>query len=42
MIELPDTLTQQFRERQIPEKEIEAVVLATFRNLAGSTELRNG
>ena len=30
MIELPDTLTQQFRERQIPEKEIEAVVLATL------------
>ena len=29
-IELPDTLTQQFRERQIPEKEIEAVVLAAL------------
>jgi len=29
-IELPDTLTQQFRERQIPEKEIKAVVLAAL------------
>ncbi|MBI4596649.1 MAG: hypothetical protein HY730_09805 [Candidatus Tectomicrobia bacterium] len=29
-IELPDTLTQQFRERQISEKEIKAVVLAAL------------
>jgi hypothetical protein len=29
-IELPDTLNQQFRERQIPEEEIKAVVLAAL------------
>jgi hypothetical protein len=29
-IELPDTLTRQFRERQIPEKEIQSVVLAAL------------
>jgi hypothetical protein len=29
-IELPDNLTEQFRARQIPEKEIEAVVIATL------------
>lgn len=29
-IELPDTLAQQFHERQIPEKEIKAVVLAAL------------
>jgi hypothetical protein len=29
-IELPDTLNQQFRERQIPEKEIKAVILAAL------------
>ena len=27
-IELPDTLTEQFREQQIPETEIQSVVLA--------------
>ncbi len=29
-IELPDTLTEQFREQQIPETEIQSVVLATL------------
>ncbi|MCI0487571.1 MAG: hypothetical protein L0229_13345 [Blastocatellia bacterium] len=29
-IELPDTLVNQLRERKIPEKEIEAVVLAAL------------
>lgn len=29
-IELPDTLTEQFRARQIPEKEIEAVIIAAL------------
>ena len=29
-IELPEKLNQQFRERQIPEKEINAVVLAVL------------
>ncbi len=29
-IELPDTLTEQFLEREIPEKEIEAFVLAAL------------
>jgi hypothetical protein len=29
-IELSDTLTRQFRERQIPEKEIQNVVLAAL------------
>jgi len=30
LIELPDTLTQQFREQHISEKEIKAVVLAAL------------
>jgi hypothetical protein len=29
-IELPESLNQQFRERQIPEKEMKAVVLAAL------------
>lgn len=29
-IELPEPLNQQFRERQIPEKEIKAVVVAAL------------
>ena len=29
-IELPDTLTEQFRARQIPESEIKAVVVAAL------------
>ncbi len=29
-IELPDILTEQFREQQIPETEIKSVVLATL------------
>jgi hypothetical protein len=29
-IELPESLKQQFHERQIPEKEIKAVVLAAL------------
>lgn len=29
-IELPEPLNQQFRERQIPEKEIKAVILAAL------------
>ena len=29
-IELPDSLTQQLRERQVPQQEIEAVVVAAL------------
>lgn len=29
-MELPETLLNQFRERQIPEKEIEAIVVAAL------------
>lgn len=41
-IELPDALTQQFRERQIPETEIEAVVLAALEIWLTQPESKNG
>ncbi len=41
-IELPDTLTEQFREREIPEKEIEAVVLAAIEIWLAQPPAENG
>jgi hypothetical protein len=41
-IELPDTLTEQFREREIPEKEIEAVVLAALEIWLTQQPMGNG
>ena len=29
-VELPDTLTDEFRERQIPEQEVQAIVIAAL------------
>ena len=41
-IELPDTLTQEFHERQIPEKEIEAVVLAALEIWLAQQDSKDG
>lgn len=41
-IELPDTLTEQFREREIHEKEIEAVVLAAIEIWLAQPPAENG
>jgi len=41
-IELPDTLTRQVRERAIPEKEIEAVVLAAIEIWLAQPPAENG
>jgi hypothetical protein len=41
-IELPDSLTQQFRERQIPEKEIQNVVLAALEIWLAQDNATNG
>lgn len=41
-IELPDALTEQVRERQIPEKEIKAVVVAALEIWLAQPEAKNG
>ncbi|MGH9769380.1 MAG: hypothetical protein ACREAB_18300 [Blastocatellia bacterium] len=41
-IELPDTITEQFREREIPQKEIEAVVLAALEIWLAQKSVENG
>lgn len=41
-IELPDTMTEQFREREIPQKEIEAVVLAALEIWLAQKPVENG
>jgi len=41
-IELPNTLSEQFRERKIPEKEIEAVVLAALEIWLTQQPMENG
>lgn len=41
-IELPDTLSEQFREREIPKEEIEAVVLATLEIWLAGQPAENG
>ena len=41
-IELPDTLTEQFRERQIPEQKIKAVVLAALEIWLTQEDSKNG
>lgn len=41
-IELPDALTEQVRKRAIPEKEIEAVVLAAIEIWLAQPSAENG
>ena len=41
-IELPETITQQFRGREIPEPEIEAVVLAALEMWLAQEPVKNG
>ena len=41
-IELPDTLTQQFRKQQIPEKEIKSVVLAVLEVWIAQQDSKSG
>ena len=41
-IELPDTLTQQFRKQQISENEIKSVVLATLEIWMAQQNSKNG
>lgn len=41
-IELPETLTQQFRKQQISEKEIKSVVLATLEIWMTQQNSKNG
>ena len=41
-IELPDTLTEQLREQQIPEAEITSVVLATLEIWMAQRKTNNG
>jgi hypothetical protein len=41
-IELPDTLTEQFRERKIPEREIEAIVSAALEIWLAEHPAENG
>jgi hypothetical protein len=41
-IELPETLTEQFREREIPEKEIKAIALAALEIWLAQPPKENG
>lgn len=41
-IDLPDSLTRQFRERQIPEKEIQSIVVAALEIWLAQEDATNG